>query len=56
VGFQLAACLELVCKSKDCLPLEQDRGNLFVLKIQFLPISAAFWWADFLFFILAPPP
>ena len=24
VGFQLEACLELVCKSKDCLSLEQD--------------------------------
>ena len=33
VGFQLKACLELVCKSKDCLSLEQDRGNLFVWKI-----------------------
>jgi len=42
VEFQLAAFLELVCKSKDCLPLEQDQGNLFALKILFFRIQAAF--------------
>jgi hypothetical protein len=42
VGLQFAACLELVCTSKDCLPLEQDQGNLFALKIQLFRISAAF--------------
>ena len=34
VGYQLTSCLELVCKSKDCLSLEQDRGHLFVWKIR----------------------
>ena len=56
VGLQFAACLELVCKSKDCLPLEQDQGNLFVLKIQFLWILDASDWVGFSIFILASTP
>ena len=34
VGFQLSDFLELVCKSKDCLSIEQDWRHLFVWKIR----------------------
>ncbi len=42
VGYQFEAFLELDCKSKYCLPLEQDQGYLFVLKIQQLRILVAY--------------